>query len=109
MLMRFKDSPEPMPGVPDGYDEKVMHATLKIGDSLVMLSDGCGEGLEFAGFSLTLSVNEADEAERLFSELSEGGEVKMPLAKTFWSPKFGMVTDKFGVDWMVDLQVPEVH
>jgi PhnB protein len=109
MLMRYKDSPEPpQPGqVPPGYDDKVMHASLRIGDSVVMASDGCTEGAAFQGFSLALGVADVAEAERRFKALAEGGQVTMPLTPTFWSPGFGMLTDRFGVAWMVMAVQPE--
>ena len=103
MLMRYKESPEPTPPgmVPPGWENKIMHATLRIGNANVMASDGCSEGTNFQGFSLSLTAaNEAD-ANRKFAALAEGGQVQMPLGKTFWSPCFGMVADRFGVGWMV--------
>jgi PhnB protein len=106
MLMRFKDSPEPpQPGmVPPGCEDKIMHTCLRIGDSMVMASDGRCEGApSFHGFSLSLTVANDAEADRLFAALTEGGEVVMPLNKTFWSPCFGMLTDRFGVGWMVSV------
>jgi PhnB protein len=105
MTMRYKDSPEPPPPgmVPAGWDNKIMHTTLRIGDASLMASDGCSDGPNFKGFSLSLTAaNEAD-AGRKFAALSEGGEVQMALGKTFWSPCFGMVTDRFGVGWMVSV------
>jgi PhnB protein len=104
MLMRFKDSPEPhQPGmVPPGSENKVMHASFRIGDSTVMASDGrCLGKPNFQGFSLSLSVPNDAEAERLFAALGEGGQVQMPMAKTFFSSRFGMVADRFGVSWMI--------
>ena len=104
MLMRFKDSPEPhQPGmVPPGSENKVMHVSLRVGDTTVMASDGrCTGQTSFQGFSLSLAVANEREAERVFAALSEGGQVQMPLGKTFWSPCFGMVADRFGVGWMV--------
>jgi PhnB protein len=104
MLMRFKDNPEPpKPGmVPPGAENKVMHARLRIGDSTILASDGrCTGRPNFQGFSLSLSVANEAEAERRFAALAEGGQVQMPLAKTFFSPRFGMVADRFGVAWMV--------
>jgi len=99
MLMRFKDSPEP-PTHGDG--EKVMHATLRIGDATLLVSDGrCAGAPNFQGFALSLTVAAETEAERLFNGLCDGGQVQMPLTKTFFSPKFGMVIDRFGVLWMV--------
>lgn len=104
MLMRFKDSPEPPPPgvVPPGSENKVMHASLRIGASTVMASDGrCSGQTIFQGFSLSLTVPSEAEADRLFAALAEGGKVQMPLGKTFWSPRFGMLTDRFGVGWMI--------
>jgi PhnB protein len=104
MLMRFKDSPEPhQPGmIPPGSENKVMHASFRIGDTTLMASDGrCLGKPNFQGFSLTLSVPNDAEAERLFATLGDGGQVQMPLAKTFFSSRFGMVADRFGVPWMV--------
>jgi PhnB protein len=106
MLMRNKEAPEkPPPGmVPPGSDDKVMHATLRIGTSNLMCSDGRCDGKPvFNGFSLSLDAANEAEAERLFNALAAGGTVQMPLAKTFWSPKFGMLTDRFGVGWMVSV------
>lgn len=105
MVVRYKESPEPPPPgrVPAGWDHKIMHTTLRIGDATLMASDGCGEGAHFQGFSLSLTAaNEAD-ARRKFAALAEGGQVSMPLGKTFWSPCFGMITDRFGVGWMVSV------
>jgi PhnB protein len=103
MLMRFSESPEPMPpGVlPPGFENKVMHACFRIGDTEIMASDGCNEGSSFSGFSLSLSVPSEAEADHVFAALAAGGEVKMPLGKTFWSPRFGMLKDRFGISWMV--------
>jgi len=104
MLMRFKDSPEPpQPGmVPPGAENKVMHASFRIGDTTVMASDGrCLGRPSFQGFSLSLTASNETEADRLFAALGEGGQVQMPLTKTFFSPRFGMVADRFGVSWMI--------
>jgi PhnB protein len=104
MLMRFKDNPEtPPPGmVPPGAENKVMHAAIRIGDTLVMATDGrCQGPANFHGFMLSLSVANEAEADRKFAALSDGGTVQMPLGKTFFSPRFGMVADRFGVPWMV--------
>jgi PhnB protein len=103
MLMRFSESPEPPPPgmMPEGWGNKVMHAALHIGGSKVMASDGCEAAPGFSGFSLSLAVEAEAEADRAFNALSDGGEVTMPLGKTFWSPRFGMLTDRFGVGWMV--------
>ena len=104
MLMRFKESPEPhQPGmIPPGSENKVMHASFRIGDTTLMASDGrCLGKPTFQGFSLSLSVPNNAEAERLFAALGDGGQVQMPLAKTFFSSRFGMVADRFGVPWMI--------
>ena len=104
MLMRFKDSPEPHePGMlPPGAGDKVMHASLRIGETTVLASDGRCEGRpSFQGFSLSLTVPDEPEAERLFGALADGGQVQMPLTKTFFASRFGMVADRFGVSWMV--------
>ena len=106
MMMRFKESPEPPPPgmLPAGFEDKVMHATLRIGDATVMASDGrCTGQTSFQGFSLSLTARNEDEAGRKFTALAEGGEIQMPLGKTFWSPCFGMVADRFGVGWMVSV------
>jgi PhnB protein len=87
--------------VPAGWDNKIMHTSLRIGDATVMASDGCSEGLNFQGFSLSLAVANEAAAHHAFTALAEGGQVRMPLTKTFWSPCFGMVADRFGVGWMV--------
>lgn len=111
MLMRFKDSPEPpAPGMcPPGSDDKVMHASFHIGETMLMASDGRAQGKPvFQGFSLSLAVPDDAEALRLFTALSDGGQVQMPLAKTFYASSFGMVADRFGVSWMV-IVVPEEH
>ncbi len=104
MLMRFKDSPEPpQPDMfPPGSDDKIRHASFRIGDSTVMASDGhCLQRPSFQGFSLALTVPNEAEAERLFTALADGGQVQQPLTKTFFSPRFGMVADRFGVSWMI--------
>jgi len=104
MLMRFKESPEPpQPGmIPPGSEDKIMHVCLRIGDANVMASDGrCTGQADFQGFSLSIMAPNETAARRLFAALAEGGQVHMPLAKTFWSPCFGMVADRFGVGWMV--------
>jgi PhnB protein len=100
-LMRSKDSPDPSMRMP-GADEKIIHASLRVGDLTVMASDGrCrGEG-SFQGFSLALTVPDRAAADRLVSALADGGQVQMPLQKTFFSPGFGMVADRFGVSWMI--------
>jgi PhnB protein len=103
MLMRFKDAPkEAQAGMVAGSENKVMHSSFKLGDQHVMASDGhCGGTAEFKGFSLALSVKDGAEAEKVFGALSDGGQVRQPLIQTFFSPKFGVLQDKFGVGWMV--------
>ena len=101
-----RDNPRPPPRgmLPPDTEDKVLHASFRIGDTLVLASDGlCRNPLSFLGFSLALSVDDAAEAERVHAALSEGGMVQMPLGKTFWSPCFGMVADKFGVTWMISV------
>ena len=99
MLMRYGESPEP---TPHGPPDKVMHASLRIGETTVFLSDGRATGeLSFQGFALSLTVPNEAEAQRLFAALANGGQVQVPLAKTFFSPQFGMVVDRFGVLWLV--------
>jgi len=102
-LMHYKDSPEPHPPgmVPPGYENKVMHATIRIGDTEVMAADDCTGQPKFQGFSLSLGVATEAEAKRLFAALADGGQVRMPLMKTFFAPSFGMLMDRFGVPWMV--------
>ena len=109
VVMRFKESPEPHPPglLSPGWESKIMHASLRVGAVALMASDGCSAGdTNFQGFSLSLSVEDGAEAGRVFAALSNGGKVKMPLGKTFWSPCFGMVEDRFGVGWMVMVPSP---
>ena len=104
MLMRFKDNPEPQKTGPikPGTENKVMHAQMRIGDTVIMASDGrCTGQPNFQGSALAVTVADEAEAERRFAALADGGQVIMPLAKTFFSPRFGMVNDRFGVAWMV--------
>lgn len=105
MMMRFKDAPPdacPEGAFPAGSENKVMHAALQIGETTVMASDGRNTGKpSFQGFALSLDAKDDADAKRLFDALSEGGQVQMPLGKTFFASSFGMVTDKFGVTWMV--------
>jgi len=104
MLMRFKDSPEPhQPGmIPPGAENKVMHANIRIGESTILASDGRCEGkANYQGFALSLTVADAATAERLFAALGAGGQVQMPLTKTFFSAAFGMLADRFGISWMI--------
>ena len=102
MLMRNKESPEPPPPGMKAPPEKVMHAAFRIGDTQVFASDGmCTGAPKFQGFSLALNAKDDAEAKRLFGALSEGGQVQMPLTPTFFASSFGMLTDRFGVGWMV--------
>jgi PhnB protein len=103
MVMRFKDHPEPKPPqIATAVYDKIMHASFKVGDTVVMATDGdCQGGGGFKGISLALSVATPADAEKRFKALSDGGKVQMPLTPTFFSPCFGMVADKFGVTWMV--------
>lgn len=103
--MRWKDSPDPgMRAAAKGVEDRIMHASFSIGDSVLMATDGLdppGEP-EFKGVTLSISVPNAGEAERLFTILGQGGKVRMPLSKTFWSSAAGIVSDRFGVAWMVN-------
>ncbi len=104
MLMRFNQSPDPCPPgmMAPGYENKVMHASLNIGGATVMASDCYCKGQPaFQGVTLSLSVKDEAAADKAFNALSDGGQIHMPLGKTFFSPRFGMVADKFGVPWMV--------
>jgi PhnB protein len=101
MLMRFKQAPD-QSMIQPGNDEKIMHARLRVGDAIVLVSDGmCSGEQKFDGFSLTLSVSTVEEADSRFNALADGGQVRMPLGKTFFSPRFGMLADRFGVGWIV--------
>lgn len=101
MLVRFKDNPDPGVCAP-GTENKVMHVSLRIGSTMVLASDcGCEGQSKFEGFSLSLTAPDVGEAKRLFAALGQGGKVEMPLDKTFFSPCFGVVSDRFGVSWMV--------
>ena len=107
-VMRYKESPQPpMPGhqVPG---DKVMHASFRIGETQVLASDGFAGGKpKFEGFSLTITARDDAHAKRLFGALADGGKVTQPLTKTFFATSFGMVTDKFGMHWMVVAGQPE--
>ena len=101
MLMRFKDAPDQSMISPGSHD-KVMHAAVRVGDTQVLVSDGrCLGKPNFQGFALTITAADAAEGERRFNALADGGQVQMPLGKTFFSPCFGAVADRFGVGWMV--------
>lgn len=102
MMMRFKQSPDPIPAgmLPPGFEDKIMHSYLRIAGNLIMMSDGCNPST-FGGFSLALNFPTERKVDSVFNALAEGGKVEMPLGKTFWSARFGTVTDRFGVSWMV--------
>lgn len=106
MVMRYREAPEaPPPGkLPPGSENKVMHASFRVGDTEVMMSDGfCSGQPKFAGFSLSIGAPDEATARRYFDAMAAGGEVTMPLTKTFWSPLFGMLQDRFGVGWMISV------
>ena len=106
MMMRYKDAPEPPPPdrVPPDSDNKIMHASFRVGDTMIMASDDMCSGKQgFQGFSLAITVTDTTDADRLFNGLADGGQVQMPLGETFWSPRFGMVVDRFGVSWMINV------
>ena len=111
MMMRFKENPDPQPNPMCGkeLEEKIMHASFKVGQTEVMASDGYAKGNpEFKGISLSVTAATESEAKKIFGALSGGGKATMPLSKTFYSPCFGMVNDKFGVSWMV-IVLGEMH
>jgi PhnB protein len=104
MLSRFKDAPE-TGMVQPGMENKVMHASIRIGETVVMASDGrCNGQPRFEGFSLSIVVPDEQQAANLFNALAQDGKITMPLEKTFWAPKFGMLEDRFGVGWMGSVQ-----
>jgi PhnB protein len=108
-LMRYSDSPEPHPPgmLPPGSDNKVMHCNFTVGESQVMASDGmCSGKPSFQGITLAISPDTAADAKRVFDALADGGKVDMPLGETFFSHAFGMLTDRFGVAWMVNVAKP---
>lgn len=108
MVMRFKESPdEPQCPLPDGWGEKVMHCDFRVGESLLMASDGCGDEEGFKGIMLSLTMPDEAAAKRCFEALADGGNVILPIGATFWSPCFGMVSDQFGLGWMVTVPQPE--
>lgn len=103
MVLKFGESPDPVPEgmVPPDWDNKIMHCDFTIGQSRIMASDGCASTPDFNGFRLALTVPTEADADRVFAALADGGRIDMPLGKTFWSPRYGMLTDKFGIGWMV--------
>jgi uncharacterized glyoxalase superfamily protein PhnB len=109
MSMRFNESPAPIPDgmLQPGFEDKIMHAEFRVGSFTVMASDGCDDKSNFSGFRLALSVPTEADADRAFAALANGGKIDMPLGPTFWSPRYGMVTDKFNVGWMVMVPGPQ--
>ena len=104
MMMRFSETPEPHPPgmCPPGSENKIMHASLRINGASIMASDGRAQGKpKFEGFALSISPKDEADAERVFKALADGGQVQMPLGKTFFAKSFGMVADRFGVGWMI--------
>jgi PhnB protein len=107
MLVRWGENPTPNPSDRPMPAEKIMHANLQIGEATVLVSDGHCRGKPiFEGFSLSLTVGNEAEADRAFNALSDGGQVRMPLGATFFSPRFGMLADRFGIAWMVYVAPP---
>jgi PhnB protein len=107
-LLRWKDSPDAAMRPPPGFGEKVMNASFRIGDTLLMADDSPGDAhAEFKGMTLAIEVADEAEAQRVFTALGQGGKVGMGLMKTFWTSSFGMLTDKFGVPWMVNVAAPK--
>lgn len=104
MVMRWNESPDPAMKAPPGWEQKIMHAVFRVGETTLMADDGMGpEKTEFKGIALTINVADDAEARRVFDALGEGGTIDMPLAKTFWTSSFGMLHDRFGVPWMVNV------
>ena len=107
MLMRFSDSPEPPPPdcVPPGFENKVMHAELRVGEARLMCTDGpTGQEPGFRNVSIAVELPDESQVRRMFDALVDGGQVMMPPGRTFWSPCFGMLTDRFGLGWMIGVQ-----
>jgi len=108
MVMRFDESPEPTPPgmLPPGFEKKVMHASFRVRGIQLFASDGCEDGAKMVGVQLAMTVPTEADARRAFDALADGGSVQMPLTKTFWSPCYGMLTDRFGLAWMVMVPGP---
>lgn len=106
-VSRFAGSPMEK-HMPAGWGDKIMHARLRVGDTILMGSDGGPEHYQKPqGTSIALMVDTAEEAERVFQALSEGGSVQMPIQQTFWAVRFGMLADRYGVPWMIDCELPK--
>ena len=107
-MLRWKDSPDAAMKPPPGFENKIMNAAFRIGQTELMADDGMAEKpAEFKGMTLAIGVADDAEAKRVFTALGDGGNVTMPLMKTFWTSSFGMLTDKFGVPWMVNVAEPK--
>ena len=101
-MHRWRNGRSKPGALPPGSEDKVLHAVVRIGDTTLMVSDGrCSGQPVFQGFALTITAPDVARADEMFAALAEGGHVQMPLARTFFSPRFGMVTDRFGVLWMI--------
>jgi PhnB protein len=106
-LMRWKEAPDKSMITP-GHENKVMHSEFQVGETVILASDGRGTGKpSFQGFALTITADNDADAKRIFNALGDGGQVQMPLEKTFFASLFGMVADKFGVGWMVMVDLPQ--
>lgn len=107
VIMRYEDSPDSYQ-TPSGWEKKVMHTCLTIGDAVLMGSDvPPGHSAKPQGFSVSLQIDDPSEAERAFSALADGGAITMPMSETFWALKFGMLVDRFGIPWMVNSSRPD--
>jgi len=107
-LKRYREAPQRNPDLPPGSDDKIMHAAFRVGDSVVLCSDGmCSGTAQFVGFSLTIEADDPPQAERLFAALADGGRVQQPLIETFFSPRFGMLVDRFGLGWIMVAQTAD--
>ena len=96
-----------IPGIPKEWESKIMHASIQIGEAVLMGSDTPPDRYKRpGGITLNIGIADAAEAGRLFDQLAEGGEVQMPLAETFWALRFGMLTDRFGIPWMMNCEKP---
>ena len=111
MVIRFNESPDPPPAgvLQAGFEKKIMHASFRVGGVPLMASDGCDDRPKFDGMRLALAVPKEADARRAFDALADGGSVQMPLTRTFWSPCYGMVTDRFGLGWMVMVSEAPAH
>ncbi len=106
---RYKDMPSPEHPIPDAWKDKIMHMSLPISKEVVLMGSDMSEELGYKltvgdNISLSVSTDKEDEAKRIFNGLAEGGTITMPLEKTFWAPLFGMLTDKFGINWLVSFE-----